>query len=219
MRPPSHIVAVIAVIAVVAVPFSAWAADDWETVATGDITVKARNRSGTAIREIWAEGDMNAPVQDIQSTILDPEAYPKFMPYVKECRYVGKGDADGSKYVYTRLDLPMITSRDYVVKVMVPQKVDAAGNGTFENRWTSAWDKIPTRSNVVRLKINDGSWLVTPKEAGKSHVVYKFTVDPGGMIPAFAANMGNKSGVTDTFKAVEGEAKKRMNARNQSAKK
>ncbi|MFL5320040.1 MAG: SRPBCC family protein [Myxococcaceae bacterium] len=197
------------------VSLSAFAEEgNWETVATGNITVKARTRSGTAIREIWAEGDMDAPVQDIQSTILDPEGYPKFMPYVKECRYLGtKAEPDGSRYVYTRLDLPMITSRDYVVKVDVPQKVDGSGKGNFENHWIAAPDKIPSRSNIVRLRVNEGSWLVTPKDNGKSHVVYKFTVDPGGMVPSFAANMGNKSGISDTFKAVETEAKKRKAAR------
>lgn len=187
----------------------AFAGDDWETVATGTITVKARNKSGTAIREIWAEGDMKASAQDIQSAILDPEAYTKFMPYVKECRYVGKPEADGTRYVYTKLDLPMVSPRDYVVKVTTPQKVKEDGTGVFENRWESAWEKIPTRSNVVRLKINEGSWLVTAKDGDTSHVVYKFTVDPGGMIPSFAANIGNKSGVTDTFKAVEKEANRR----------
>lgn len=191
----------------------AFAGEEWETVATGKITVKARNKSGTAIREIWAEGDMNAPALDIQSTILDPEAYTKFMPYVKECRYIGKTEADGTKYVYTKLDLPMVSPRDYVVKVTTPRKVADDGTGVFENRWESAWDKIPTRSNVVRLKINEGSWVVTPKDGSSSHVVYKFTVDPGGMIPSFAANMGNKSGITDTFKAVEKEANRRKAAR------
>jgi hypothetical protein len=195
----------------------AFAGDDWETVATGAITVKARNKQGTAIREIWAEGEISAPVRDIQSTILDSESYPKFMPYVKECRFIGKPDADGSKYVYTKLDLPMVSARDYVVKVNTPQQVAADGSGVFENKWVSVWDKIPTRSSVVRLKTNEGSWLVTPKDNGsKSHVIYKFTVDPGGMIPSFAANMGNKSGISDTFKAVEKEALRRKAEREKA---
>lgn len=191
------------------VSMPALAGDDWETVATGSITVKARNKQGTAIREIWAEGEINAPAQDIQATILDSESYPKFMPYVKECRVIGKPEADGTKFVYTKIDPPVVAARDYVVKVTTPQHVAADGSGAFENRWVSVWDKIPSRSNIVRLKVNEGSWLVTPKDANKSHVVYKFTVDPGGMIPSFAANMGNKSGVTDTFKAVEKEALRR----------
>lgn len=199
--------------------FSASAAEDWETVATGSITVKARNKSGTGIREIWAEGDVAAAAQDIQSTILDPDRYTQFMPYVKECRFIGKEEADGTKYVYTKVDPPVVNPRDYVVKVTTPRTVAADGTGVFENRWESVWDKIPTRSNVVRLKVNEGSWVVTAKDANSSHVVYKFTVDPGGVIPNFAANMGNKSGVTDTFKAVEKEANRRKAERLKQAKK
>lgn len=187
----------------------AFAGEEWETVATGSITVKARNKSGTSIREIRAEGDVKAAAQDIQSTILDPESYTRFMPYVKECRYVGEPEADGSRFVYTKIDPPVVSARDYVVKVNTPRKVASDGSGVFENRWESVWDKLPRRSNVVRLKINEGSWVVTAKDANTSHVVYKFTVDPGGSIPSFAANMGNKSGITDTFKAVEKEANRR----------
>src|SRR5688500_1937076 len=77
----------------------------WETVATGDITVKSRARAGTPIKEIWAEGVIDAPVQDVQATLMNPERFPKFMPYVKEARKVGNPEADGSEYVYTRLEL------------------------------------------------------------------------------------------------------------------
>lgn len=198
---------------------SALAAEEWETVATGSITVKARNKSGSGIREIWAEGDVAAAAQDIQSTILDPDRYTQFMPYVKECRFIGKEEADGTKYVYTKVDPPVVSPRDYVVKVTTPRTVAADGTGVFENRWESVWDKIPTRSNVVRLKVNEGSWVVTAKDANSSHIVYKFTVDPGGSIPNFAANMGNKSGVTDTFKAVEKEANRRKAERLKKASK
>lgn len=212
-RVPHRFLALVAV----ALPLIAFADDSWDTVATGAITIKARNKPGTGIREIWAEGDMAASVLDIQSAILDADAYTKFMPYVKECRTIGKPEADGSKYVYTRLDLPMLTSRDYVVKVTTPQSATADG-GTFENRWVAEPDHIPARSNIVRLRVNEGSWLVTPKEDGTAHVVYRFTVDPGGLIPSFAANMGNKSGVSDTFKAVETEARRRASLRGAASR-
>ncbi|MFZ5471620.1 MAG: hypothetical protein ACOZIN_19515 [Myxococcota bacterium] len=192
------------------------AADEpsWEVVATGAITVKSRARPGSNIKEIWAEGEINAPVADIQAALMNPDRFPTFMPYVKEAREVGRPEADGSRYVYTRLDLPLVAPRDYVLKVKLVEGVDGEGKGTFRNHWVAASNYLPKRANIVRLQVNEGSWVVRPVGDGaKSWAVYKFTVDPGGWIPAFAADMGNKSGVTDTFKAVEKEASRRCQER------
>jgi hypothetical protein len=180
----------------------------WELVATGDITIRSRPRPGTAVREIWAEGKMGAEVQDIQATLMGPEQFPRFMPYVSEARVLGSAP-DGARLVYTRLDLPWLAPRDYVLKVYLDSGVAPDGSGVFRNHWVAHPDHMPARSNIVRLRINDGSWHVTSNGDGTSHAIYKFAVDPGGMIPGFAANMGNKSGVSDTFTAVEKEAKRR----------
>jgi hypothetical protein len=185
---------------------------DWQTVATGAITVKSRIRPGSSVKELWAEGAIDAPVQDIQSALMDPEAMPKFMPYVKEGRFVGPPREDGSRIVYTRLDLPVVAPRDYVLKVNLDQGTAPDGSGEFKNRWVATND-LPERANIVRLHVNEGSWHVTALANGKSWAVYKFNVDPGGWIPTFAADMGNKSGVADTYKAVEKEARRRAAAR------
>lgn len=188
-------------------------AEEWQTIATGAITVKARARPGTPIREVWAEGDLDAPVYDVQAAVLDAEGYPRFMPYVKETKVLNPRTADGSRLVYTRLDLPFISGRDYVVKVYVDQRAPVDSSGTFKNHWVAAPDAVPPRQNVVRLKVNEGAWEVRPLGPNRSHVVYHFTIDPGGWVPGFAIDMGNRTAATDTFKAVEKEAKKRAEAR------
>lgn len=183
---------------------------EWETVSTGAITVKSRPRQGSAVKEVWAEGVMHADVQDIQSAVLDAEAYPSFMPFVKESRYLGKADADGGGHVYTRLDLPFVSSRDYVIKVTVQKKVGVDGSGEFSNSWVADPDRIPARHSVTRLRLCEGSWEVYPLGGGKSRVVYRAAVDPGGWIPSSIAETANKKGVTDTFNAMEKEAKRRQ---------
>src|SRR5687767_13166907 len=39
------------------------AEEAWETVTTSPYLIKARPKAGTSIREIWAEGEIDAPVQ------------------------------------------------------------------------------------------------------------------------------------------------------------
>lgn len=182
----------------------------YQVIATSPILVKARPKAGTAIQEILAEGVIDAPVRDVQAALMDPERFAKWMPYVKECRLVGKPEPDGSRLVYTRLELPMVTSRDYVTLVKLVKSVDAAGEGEFENRWHAVTDRLPERHHIIRLRVNEGAWHVRPIADGKmSHATYRFAVDPGGWIPAFAADMGNRGAVVDTFRAVEREAKRR----------
>lgn len=198
-------------------PLSATAGEGWETVLTGEITIRSRDMSGTSVKEVWAEGILNAEVQDLQSTILDAEAYPRFMPYVKESRYLGPAAADGSRLVYARLSLPFVSERDYVVRVTVVKSVAEDGSGEFANRWVADPDRFPLRRDVVRLRFNQGQWVVTPLPDGRSKVTYRFAVDPGGWVPSFAADMGNKRGVTETMKAVEKEARERGIRRKQQA--
>jgi hypothetical protein len=187
--------------------------DGWQTVATGAITIKARSLPGSPIREILAEGDLDASALDLQKAVLDVERFPKFMPYVRETRFVEKPKGDGTRVVYTALGLPMVKGRDFVIVDRVVRALNADGTGEFITAWEVARDRVPARAGFVRVVTNTGSWKVSPKPGGKSHVVYQFAVDPGGAIPPFLADLGNRNGVGDVFKALEGEARRLQAAR------
>lgn len=190
----------------------------WETNSTGSVTIKSRERPGTNLKEVWAEGDLDATVQDIQTVQMTPSRFPSFMPNVKMSRQIGKPEADGSVYVHTELALPVVQGRDYIVRVWLDEGVKPDGSGTFKNRWSAVPDKLPERSNLVRVKVNDGSWVVTPTADGKkSHVVYRFAFDPGGWIPAAAGSWGNREGVMKTFEATEKEANRLKAEREKKA--
>ncbi|MHB8875224.1 MAG: START domain-containing protein [Myxococcaceae bacterium] len=181
---------------------------EWVTAATGEITIKTRSVPGSPVREILAEGELNAPAATVAEAITNAERFPSFMPYVKEARFVGEHPEGGPRIVYTRLGLPFIAGRDFVIEDRVVQSLNADGTGQFVNEWRAVPDRLPARANFVRLKTNSGSWRVTPNGEGKSHVVYQFAVDPGGQIPAFVADIANRSGVPDVFKAIEKEARR-----------
>jgi hypothetical protein len=184
----------------------------WETVATGAITVKARPRTGSGVFEIWAEADLAAPVKDIQDTLTTMDRFPKFLPYVRSAKEVSR-EEDGSVFTYTELGFPVISDRDYVVHVWLDEGVQPDGSGVYRTHWTAAPDKLPEKASLVRVKVNEGSWEVTPKDEAKSHVVYKFAADPGGMLPTWAKNIGNRRGVSGTLEAIEKEARRRQQER------
>ena len=113
----------------------------------------------------------------------------------------------------------MISDRDYVVHVWLDEGVKPDGSGSYRCHWKAAPDKLPVRESLVRVKVNEGSWEVTPKADGKSHVVYRFAADPGGMLPAWAANYGNRRGISGTLEAIEKEAQRRLKERTEAARK
>lgn len=199
----------------VAAPLAA-GAQEWEIIAQGPILVKVRAAGGTGARELWAEGELDAEVQDLQSAILDSDAYPRFMPYVKESRTL-ETTQEGARLVYTRLEPPFISPRDYVVKVKVSKRVGPDGRGEFSNAWHAVPDRVPRRRSVVRLPVCDGSWEISRAPSGRARVVYRASVDPGGWMPGFLSDVANSSGTIDTLRAVEREARRRGEARRAQA--
>ncbi|PTL83320.1 SRPBCC family protein [Vitiosangium sp. GDMCC 1.1324] len=182
-------------------------AENWETVSTGEVAIRARPRPDIpGGREVWAEGVLTASLQDIQSALRDHENFRVWMPYVKESRVLSR--EGGKRVTYTRLDLPVISNRDYVLQVEDVQLAAADGTGEFRQRWSPANQAMPERSGVVRLRHNEGSWHFTASDEGKVHFVYRFTVEPGGSIPGFLAGLGQKDAVMDTVRAVERRAQK-----------
>jgi hypothetical protein len=185
----------------------AQAADEWETVEDEDALIKVRARADINGKEVWAEKTVEANAYDVQTALMDSASFRLWMPYVKESRLVST-NPDGSRVAYAKLDFPMVDDRDYVISVVDEKKVAEDGQGEYVQRWKVVDGGLPERKGVVRLKHNEGTWQVTPKGENKAHIVYKFSVDPGGSIPDWLASFGQKDGVMDTLEAVEKRAGK-----------
>lgn len=186
-------------------------AAEWETVEDEDAVIKVRPRTDSNGKEngkeVWAEKDVEANAYDVQTALMDSGSFRLWMPYVKESRVVSTNE-DGSRVAYARLDLPVVDDRDYVIGVVDEKKLSEDGKGEYVQRWKVVDAGVPERKGVVRLKYNDGTWEVTSKGENKTHIVYKFSVDPGGSIPNWLANMGQKDAVLETLGAVEKRAQK-----------
>lgn len=197
------------------IAFPSLAADsEWELVVEGPITVRNRRLEGTALKEVWAEGEIAAPALDVQAALMDVGRLKSFMPYMKDARTIGEPLPDGSVYVYTLIELPVLGRRDYVVKLELKESLTSDGTGVFRNEWHAYPDHVPRRNDIIRLTRDDGSWVVTPLGDGsKCFAVYRFTVDPGGWVPAFAANLGNTKGVKETWDAIQRESVRRRDVR------
>ncbi|MBA2434958.1 MAG: hypothetical protein H0V54_07740 [Chthoniobacterales bacterium] len=175
-----------------------WANDGWKVVSESKgVKVESRVRSGASINELRAVGGIDAPTRVVRGVLEDIESYPSFMPFLIECRLL-KRDAD-SLISYQRISAPLTSDRDYTLRV---RNSDEAGGKVFRSRWEIANALGPAEQpGVVRVKINEGSWLLEAQDDLTTRATYSIYTD-GGALPAFVANRANQIGIGRLFAAV-----------------
>src|SRR5438132_1202630 len=144
----------------------------WEEAAKDNgITIYSREVPGSEVREMKAIGLIDAKPQEVWKAIRDYPAYTRTMPYTLEAKVLGREDGERVTYFYSRLDLPLVDNRDYVLKILDESKWDD-GKGYLKVSWTTYEapqgdvKHISPVEGVVRLKVNDGYWVLEPREGG-----------------------------------------------------
>lgn len=186
-----------------AIPPNGHADDGWKISSkSGDLTIYERTRAGSDLREYKAVGNIAASPAAVKAVLDDVEAYPSFMPYVKEARVISR-DAN-SRVSYQRIAPPMVSDRDYTIRV----RTETSGSG-FLNRWTPANDLGPAETKgVTRVKNTEGSWLLEPAEGGRATLAtYCIYTDSGGGLPVFIANAAGKTAIPKLFDAIRKQVK------------
>lgn len=184
----------------------------WEFRSQNDgIAVYNRNAQGSSIKEVKAEGMIDAPPAAVWAVLRDIVSYPKTMPYTRVTEILGQEKDGNILYYYTALALPIVKDRDYSLKVTLDH-VPADGSGVYRLSWVAGNDypkAPPAKSGFVRLSEVAGYWELTPKQDGKAtHAVYFVHTDPASPLPGFILNKANSDTVPKVFNAVREWAKK-----------
>lgn len=177
----------------------------WELAAEPPgIRVYGRSKPGAEVREMKAMGLVDATPHEFWDVINDLENYKSTMPYVSESVVLKR--EDNSTLFYTRLNAPLVDPRDYIIKLVDDSKWDE-GKGFLKVGWTVVNDRdelMPLKKEVVRVRINEGYWLLEPRDGGKkTFVTYYIYTSPGGSVPTFIANQGNSIAVPKVFEAIK----------------
>lgn len=182
---------------------SAVADEGWkQSSKSGDLTIYERTRPGSDLREYKAVGPIAAPPAAVKAVLDDVEAYPSFMPYVKEARVISRDAAQ--RVSYQRIAPPLVSERDYTIRVRTETRAGKDGASTFINRWTPANDLGPAeKKGVTRVKNTEGSWMLEPSDGGRGTVAtYCVFTDSGGGLPVFIANAAGKTAIPKLFEAI-----------------
>jgi hypothetical protein len=135
------------------------------------------------------------------------------MPYVAEVRTLKIPTSDRSWFTYQRVAPPLVAARDVVLHVWMDASLGDEGSDRFHNRWEAVPGMVPSAPGAVRTPLSNGSWEVRRMANGQCRATYRFVVDPGGNIPTWLADLGNRTGIPELFKALEKEAQRRAAAR------
>lgn len=172
---------------------------EWKFISDKDgVTIYRRQR--TRSNESKALGDIAASPEIVHAVLEDVDSYPSFMPYTVECRIL-KREGD-SLIAYQRISAPMVSDRDYTIRVRTTVK-KTEGGATYFSRWvTDNASGPPEKRGVVRVNLCEGSWLLEPTGPNSTHATYQIYSDSGGFIPSFIKNTAGPAGIRKLFAAI-----------------
>jgi hypothetical protein len=152
-------------------------------------------------RRIVAIAEVDARPEVVFNVVNDFDHYPEFMPYVIESRVLSR-NGNSEVVAYNRIAPPFVAERDYPLKFRMTRG-NLANGGVFRSEWAASPEAEPEVEGVVRIRLNDGSWVAEPISGGsRTRLTYTLLTNPGGMIPDFVANMSNTVAIPKLFKAV-----------------
>lgn len=181
------------------------AAPPWEAVGQDDgISIFARDRPGSDVHEMKAQGMIDAPPAAVWKALRDYDHYTQTMPYTEKAQIVAKQDDGKVLWFYSVINAPMVSRRDYVIKISDDTDYKN-GKGEMKVSWTAASDKgPPPQDGIVRVTINDGYWDLQPVANGaKTYATYYLYTDPGGSVPKWIVNKANGTAVPNVFRAIK----------------
>ena len=170
------------------------------------VHVETRAMPGRDVKQVNAQGTIDAPPHIVRAVIADLERYPAFMPYVKESRVLSR-DASGDVRNYQRLSfgLPLVQDRHYVIRITEWEYRDADRRRAWAFVWRLEGD-LPSgvSRDAVRVSVNSGHWDLRPVAGSESATDVRYCVftDPAGALPKWLVGLANTEGIARLFAAV-----------------
>jgi len=155
-------------------------------------------------KESKAIGDIAASTDVVNAVLEDVESYTSFMPYTAECRVL-KREGD-MILAYQRISAPMVSDRDYTIRVHTTVKKGGGGSTYFSHWVTDNAAGPPEKHGVVRVNLCEGSWLLEPTGPNSTHATYQIYTDSGGLIPSFIKERAGPAGIRKLFDAIRKQA-------------
>ena len=162
--------------------------------------VKVHRRQPKAGIELAVEGVLAGSPERVLRVLTDYAAHARWQKRLEEQRILASGDSFVD--VYERLDLPVLSDRDFVVHV--------TWGAEGELRWmrfvAATSGGPPPVDGVVRVTTHSGSWRLEPTSGGtKTYAVYRFHLDLAGSFPSWLGSGRATDELPDLFDNIDAE--------------
>jgi hypothetical protein len=153
----------------------------FEQVARTRGVVVYKNNSSDVIW-IGAVGIIPAPPEKVFQALLEYDRQAGTIARVSEATVLSHDE--NSLFVYERLNLPIISDRDFVLRVTHGQDLTRRWI-----RYQAVNDQGPApRHGIVRVTRNTGAWELVPTQGGNATIARcEFRINLGGMLPLWMA--------------------------------
>ena len=181
------------------------------------VVIYRREHEASGLNETLAIGAVDAPPWVVKNALDDYEAKDGAMPYITEMRVLRR-DEKGA-LIYHRTSPPLITDRDYTIRMFDESFVRSDGAVVYICRWRTANDEgPPVRSGVVRIEKTEGYWRLEPIDDGaRTRATYFVFITPGGAIPHQITDWGTTTVMGGIFDALRARAAQPKYAKDKPA--
>jgi hypothetical protein len=166
------------------------------------ISVYTRESTTSSFSELKVTSTFETTMSAIIALFKD---IPNYTAWVYSCtvsRSV-KTSTEGEDYYYSVTDAPWpVSNRDVVVHSKVTQDT---GTWIVTSASTHANGLVDENEDMVRVPMLQSAWTLIPLKDGKVDITYHLSVDPGGLIPSWLANMTLAIGPYNTMLGLKRE--------------
>jgi hypothetical protein len=164
----------------------------WEFIKEKEgIKLYTRKEVNNSVKSFKGEVYIHAPMEKVYSLITNVKNFDTWDDDITEIRVLlNEKDKHIQYYLVYDVSWP-VTDRDLVVDAMITTDT-MTGIITVEGKPLP--NVIPEKPNLVRIKKYWQKWTIIPIEPGIIHLILEGSVDAGGNVPAWLANMV----ITDT---------------------
>jgi hypothetical protein len=164
--------------------FSLAQPDSWKLEREKEgIKVYSRDNKNSRVQTFKATGAFDHSIEHILAILRMPREFPRWLERCREVQILDSSQS--SKTIYMEIQVPFpFSNRDMIQEI----KYDTSPDLTTI-QLISQPDYLVTKNNLVRLQEANGYWELLKLGPKQTRVTFVFSLDPGGLIPAWIANL------------------------------
>lgn len=178
------------------------ASDDWRQVrevsARNDVNVWVKPVPGNPLNAFRGVTEVPYPPLTVLAVLVDVENFPEWVFQCHSAKLMPEHGNDIA-YFYIKGIWP-VSDRDGVVRSTLSQDPDTLAITVHS---TVADGLLELQPGVVRLPSLSNRFVLEPLDDGWTRITFETFVDPGGMIPAWLANLVAVKAPTTTLQKMQ----------------